>query len=91
MKNLETPIQKKEVKKTKKSNTGLKVAAGALAGAAAGALAGVLLAPDSGKATRKKIADQSKKVVADTKKKVTDKVKSLTKKGDKKTAKLGFK
>ncbi|MDA0194580.1 MAG: YtxH domain-containing protein [Bacteroidetes bacterium] len=45
-------------KKSKKSGgTALKVAGGVLAGAAAGALTAVLLAPDSGKNTRKKIAD----------------------------------
>ncbi len=49
-------------KKSKKSgSTALKVAGGILAGAAAGAIAGVLLAPDSGKKTRKKIAVKTKK------------------------------
>ncbi|HCM76201.1 MAG TPA: YtxH domain-containing protein [Cytophagales bacterium] len=68
----ETPQKKK-----KSSNTGLKVAGGMLAGAAAGAIAGMLLAPDSGKNTRKKIADKTKKAAANVKGKVTSKVKEV--------------
>lgn len=62
-----TGNEKKE-KKTKKGSTAMKVAGGVLAGAAAGAIAGILLAPDSGKNTRKKISEKSKKVVANVKK-----------------------
>ncbi|MBL7873632.1 MAG: YtxH domain-containing protein [Cyclobacteriaceae bacterium] len=66
----------------KKKNTALKVAGGVLAGAAAGAIAGILMAPDSGKNTRKKIADKSKKVTADVKSKVTEIKGNLAKKKD---------
>jgi gas vesicle protein len=68
--------------KPKKKNTGLKVAGGILAGAAAGAIAGILMAPDSGKNTRKKITDKSKKVTADVKSKVTEIKGSIVKKKD---------
>lgn len=46
-----------------KGNAG-KFVAGALIGAAAGALAGVLLAPKSGKETRKDIANKAKEYTA---------------------------
>ena len=42
--------------------TSLKIVGGIVAGAAVGALTGLLLAPDSGKKTRKKIADESDKL-----------------------------
>lgn len=72
-------VENMGTKKVKKSNrTGLNVAAGVLAGAAAGAIAGVLLAPDSGKNTRKKIADGTKKMVDDVKAKATDSLKMAT-------------
>jgi gas vesicle protein len=65
-------------KKSKKSGSdALKVAGGLLAGAAAGALAGVLLAPDSGKNTRKKITAKSKKVASDVSGKVSKTIKDL--------------
>lgn len=71
-------IAGKEGSKPKKSNrTALKVAGGILAGAAAGAIAGVLLAPDSGKNTRRKIAEKSKKVAADVKAKVSSSFKNV--------------
>lgn len=69
------PVKGKKNKKS--SGTALKVAGGVLAGAAAGALAGVLLAPQSGKKTRKLIVDRSKKTATDVRNKVTGKVKKL--------------
>lgn len=75
-----TKKQAQPSKTKKKSSTALKVAGGVIAGAAAGALAGLLLAPDSGKNTRKKIADKSKKVASNVKGKVTDTVKTVAKK-----------
>ena len=60
----------------KSGSVAWKVAGGVLAGAAAGAIAGVLLAPDSGKNTRKKIAVGTKKMVDDVKSKTTDTINS---------------
>lgn len=77
---METNEMQKTKKVKKSGSTALKVAGGVLAGAAAGALAGVLLAPDSGKNTRKKIVDKTKKVAGDVKMKVADKLKGLAKK-----------
>lgn len=75
----QTQLKKEDKgKKTKKSgSTALKVAGGLLAGAAAGAIAGILLAPDSGKNTRKKIADKTKKITASVKEKAVKKIKGL--------------
>ncbi len=47
--------------------TGSKVLIALAAGLAAGAIAGVLLAPDSGKSTRKKIVDAGKDLMDDGK------------------------
>ena len=44
-------------------NTTAKIIIGVLAGAAAGAITGILLAPDSGKNTRKKIIDGTNDMV----------------------------
>ena len=44
-------------------NTTAKIITGVLAGAAAGAITGILLAPDSGKNTRKKIIDGTNDMV----------------------------
>lgn len=75
---METKNKQEAPKKKKKSgSTALKVAGGVLAGAAAGALAGVLMAPDSGKNTRKKITDKSKKIAADAKTTVKGKLNQL--------------
>ena len=66
-------------KKWKKSGkTAMKVAAGVVIGAAAGAIAGILMAPDSGKNTRKKIADGTTKLMKDVKLSTTDKIKNVT-------------
>jgi len=64
--------------KPKKSRTALKVAGGVLVGAAAGAIAGVLFAPDSGKNTRKKLAEKSKKIASDVKATVSKTIKGAT-------------
>ena len=65
--------------KKKSGMTALKVAGGVLAGAAVGGLAGVLLAPDSGKNTRKKIADQAKAKAYDAKMTVREKMDEVKK------------
>lgn len=80
-------IQSDSNKPKKAKGTALKVAGGILAGAAAGAIAGILLAPDSGKNTRKKIADNAKKAAKDAKGKVSSKVKEVASKVKQKTAK----
>lgn len=43
-------------------NTTVKVVGGFLIGAAVGAAAGILLAPESGKRTRKRLLDESKRM-----------------------------
>lgn len=45
-------------------NNTAKIITGVVAGAAAGVLTGILLAPDSGKKTRKKIIDSSKELAS---------------------------
>ncbi|HEY5692634.1 MAG TPA: YtxH domain-containing protein [Cyclobacteriaceae bacterium] len=80
--------EEKKVKvkgKNRSGSTALKVVGGAIAGAAVGALAGVLLAPDSGKKTRKLIADKSKQKATEVKNKVASKVKKLTAKASHKS------
>ena len=80
--------QKKEQAKpsttAKKSKTSLKVAGGILAGAAAGAIAGILMAPDSGKNTRKKIVVKSKEAASKAKNKVVGSVKKAVSAGKQK-------
>jgi len=83
--------QSKPVTTSKKSKTSLKVAGGILAGAAAGAIAGILMAPDSGKNTRKKIAVKSKEVANTTKNKVVGSVKKAVSAGKKKLGMTGKK
>ena len=60
-------------------NTTTKVIGGFLAGAALGVAAGILMAPESGKRTRRKIADKSKEMsdqLADSVSRTMDTVKS---------------
>jgi gas vesicle protein len=60
-------------------NNTAKIIGGFLAGAALGVAAGVLIAPESGRKTRKKIADRSKEMsdhLADSVSKTMDTVKS---------------
>jgi gas vesicle protein len=63
-----------ELKNDKQMNNTAKVILGVAAGAAAGAITGILLAPDSGKNTRKKIAQGTTDLVDDLKQEVSDKV-----------------
>lgn len=53
----------------------LKIVAGILVGATAGAVAGLLLAPESGKKTRKKLANESDKIKGFVKDTVDEKFK----------------
>ncbi len=53
----------------------LKIVAGILVGATAGAVAGLLLAPESGKKTRKKLANESDKIKGLVKDTVDEKIK----------------
>ena len=69
----------------------MKVLGGFLAGAAIGSIAALLMAPDSGKATRKKIADQSKKVTDDMKRSLSKSLDSLKESYDKKVGLLSEK
>jgi len=73
-------------RKRKSGNTALKVVAGVLVGAAVGVIAGILLAPDSGKNTRKKIVDKTKDMADDVKMKATDTLKNITNKIARETA-----
>lgn len=69
-------------------NTGQKILLSFLAGVGVGAVAGLLIAPDSGKETRKKLAQKAgdiKTSISTQMTKLTDKVNELTKKGDAKT------
>ncbi len=66
-------------------NTGQKILLSFLAGISVGAVAGLLIAPDSGKETRKKIAKKAgdiKSTIGTQMTKLTDKVNELTKKNE---------
>ena len=66
-------------------NTGQKILLSFLAGVGVGAVAGLLMAPDSGKETRKKIAKKAgdlKSNIGTQMTKLTDKVNELTKKSE---------
>ena len=66
-------------------NTGQKILLSFLAGVGVGAVAGLLIAPDSGKETRKKLAQKAgdiKSSIGTQMTKLTDKVNELTKKND---------
>ena len=66
-------------------NTGQKILLSFLAGVGVGAVAGLLIAPDSGKETRKKLAQKAgdiKSTIGTQMTKLTDKVNELTKKND---------
>ncbi len=66
-------------------NTGQKILLSFLAGISVGAVAGLLIAPDSGKETRKKLAKKAgdiKSSIGTQMTKLTDKVNELTKKNE---------
>ncbi len=66
-------------------NTGQKILLSFLAGVGVGAVAGLLIAPDSGKETRKKLAKKAgdiKSSIGTQMTKLTDKVNELTKKNE---------
>ena len=66
-------------------NTGQKILLSFLAGVGVGAVAGLLIAPDSGKEIRKKLAQKAgdiKSTIGTQMTKLTDKVNELTKKND---------
>ncbi len=66
-------------------NTGQKILLSFLAGISVGAVAGLLIAPDSGRETRKKIAKKAvdiKSSIGTQMTKLTDKVNELTKKNE---------
>lgn len=53
-------------------NTTMKIIGGFLAGAAIGAASGILMAPHSGKKTRKKMLDSSRRISKDVTKSVNE-------------------